>query len=521
MEVNIIRKKIRQGLVRIAYIYPGTYEFMVSSLSSHIIYYLTNSLFDEVYLERFHVKNLYGEEPFPRSLETNSPLKDFELILTSIHYEPTISNLVRILYYSGVDPIREKREIPVIAGGPAVMGNPHPYNHIVDAYIIGEAEDTLPKIINAWIRFRGDKKSFLEEIARYEFVYVPGISTDKVYRRWVEDINTSFYPVKQFWDSEREPVFGRGFILETSRGCMYLCRFCIEGRLFKPFRRRTYSVLKRLVDEGLEATGVDRVLVYSLVYPSTIDDKKILEYIVEQGIKVSLPSMRIDYLDNDTLELIKNSGQKTLTIAPETFNPLIQKIIAKYINIDLIDAGIERIIDKGFDLKLYLIYGFKGLDPTIYDKNNIEYLKKLIKKAREKNVKISISLNPLVPKPHTPFQWIGMISLEKARNILRLYRRELRGYVETRPLEIGWAWIQASIALADENIGRILIEWSIEGGDLGSWRRVLTRRNYSTDYVFKGYNVEEKIPWNNIVIYENLDKTLYNEYYSIKQLTSK
>ncbi len=128
MEYNVIRKKIRRDTIRVAYVYPSIYEVMAASLASHMIYYMINEYYPEVYMERFHTQKLVGEEPLPRSLETGSPLRDFPVMITSIHYEPNIASLIRILKSSGIEPLRRKRGQILLAGGPAVMANPHPYS---------------------------------------------------------------------------------------------------------------------------------------------------------------------------------------------------------------------------------------------------------------------------------------------------------------------------------------------------------------------------------------------------------
>lgn len=517
MEYNIIRKKISRKTIRIALVYPSTYEAMLSSLVTHMIYYMLNELFDEVYVERFYLKNLFGEEAEPRSIETNSPLKDFDLIITSIHYEPNISGLLRILHSAGLELYRERRRIPVIAGGPGVMANPHPYEEFIDAFIIGEVEDTLSRIIDDFIEFRDNKKMFLEKISSYSYVYAPGFTDVIVYRKWTGDLDSAFYPIKQVQNTEVEPVYGRGFLLEVSRGCRFWCRFCIETRLFKPYRRRSNYKLFELINKGLSANRLDRVIIYSLLYPTSKDDIKLLEYLVLNGIKGSLPSLRAEYIDEYFLDLVRELGQKSITIAPESFNVFMQRILGKYFDLDILNESIDKIINKEFNLKLYIVFGVKNesLDDS---KANINTLKKIAKKAREKKLRLSITLNPLVPKPKTVFQWIGMIDLEKAKSIVRYYRKELRGLIDTRPLYVNWAWIQGSIALADKKISKVLIDWSLGGGDLGSWRRALKNNNYSTSYLFNGYKYGEELPWNDIVLDEYIEKTLESEYHVVARL---
>ncbi len=517
MEFNIVRKKLRKGLIRVAYVFPSTYEAMASSLVSHMIYFMLNELFDEIYVERFHLTNLFGEEPPPRSLETSSPLKDFDLIITSIHYEPVISGLIRILDAAGISPFRKDRSIPIIAGGPGIMANPHPFEEIIDAFIIGEVEESLPRIMEIFIENMDNKKMFLEELSSMQQVYVPGYSGDKIFRSYHKNLDEGYYPIRQFQHTEKEPVYGRGFLLETSRGCKYWCRFCMEGRLFKPYRYRSYSVLKELVEKGLDINNLKRVIIFSLIFLGNPNEKQLLEYLVSENIQVTIPSLRVENLRSDTLELLKNSGQKMLTIAPESFSPFIQRVIGKYIDVKYVYSIIESVIDEGFDVKLYVIVGFKG--ETFDDvKETIQGIKRLAKYARTRGRKITVTVNPLVPKPKTMFQWIGMMDLDYLKHVLSLMRRELRGLTDTRPLYANWAWIQASISLADKRIGKVLVEWSLEGADLGSWRRVIKRTGFNTRYVFDGYSFDTPLPWDDIVISEKVEELSRVEYLLWKRL---
>ncbi len=517
MEFNIIYKKLRRGTVRVAFLYPSLYEVMASSLISHLIYFYVNEEFPEVYLERFHLNKLYGAEEELRSLETGSPLRDYGLIITSLHYEPNISGIVRALYYSGIDPRRGRRDQIVLAGGPAVIANPHPYSGIIDAFIIGEAENTIPRIIDLWIQHYDDREGFLEELSRFKDIYVPGYSDGKIYRSYVEDLDGAYYPIRQFQHPNREPVYGRGFLLETSRGCRFWCRFCIEGRLFKPYRVRSYGRLKKLIDEGLRINNYERVVFFSLIFLFSKHEKKLLEYMVDNGISFSVPSLRLEVVDDDTLHLIEGGGQKTLTVAPESLSYFPQRIIGKYFDLDMIMSKLKRIIEWGFNLKIYMISGFKGEGLEDIDRN-INVLKSLAKHARQYNRRIAVTINPLIPKPKTPFQWIGMIELNRARSIINRYRRELPGIVDTRPLYVNWAWIQASIALGDHRLSDILVEWGIEGGSLGAWRRVLDRHGFDTSYIFRGYRFGEELPWDNIVLGEGVEDIGLVEYSVLERL---
>lgn len=514
-ETNTIKKRVKKGIIRIALIYPSIYEAALSSLVFHLIYFLVNTEFEEVYLERFVLRSLYGREPEPRSLDTGSPLKDFNVIIASIHYEPDYVNLIRMLLSGGIEVDRVKRSRPLIfVGGPAPSSNPKPLRNIVDGVLVGEAEELLPKLIEH-VTVINKKNMLLETLAKEEGFYISELD-NTVKRVWVKDLDKTFYPLKQIQSQDIEPVYGRGFILESSRGCPRWCRFCVEGRLFRPFRQRSFSYMKDLVERGLELNKVERVVVYSLFYP-TKTDLRLLDYIRSNGLKASLPSMRIDFINEDVLDLIKDVGQKTVTIAPENVSLKGMRGFCKcFREGDLVEKP-KIILDRGFNLKMYFIIGFKG--ETISDiKKNIDYIKNVARYAKARKRNISVTINPLVPKPKTPFQWIGMIDLDRAKKIVSYIKRELGRLVDTRPLYVNWAWIQASISLADESIGKLLIEWALEGGGLGGWRRALRRTGFSTKYVFTGWRYGEKLPWDNIIVGEYVEEVVEKEYHVVKNM---
>ncbi|ACL10713.1 radical SAM protein [Desulfurococcus amylolyticus] len=512
MELNTIYKNPVKVKARIAYIYPSIYRVMISSLAPDIIYQLSNSM-NEAYTERFTNTRLTGDEPPPRSLETNTPLKYFGLILTTLHYEPDIVNLVRLLIAGKIPVKREQRDTPIIAGGPVVMENPIPYSGIIDAFVIGEAEVTLEKVLLKWFETM-DKKRFLEEIAGLTYVYVPGVNDgEKIIRKYVERLDDAAHPVHQVENTEIEPIYGGGFKLEVSRGCPYWCSFCLESRVFQPYRERSIMMLKEIMEEGLSSSiWGRRVVIYSLSFPVSPTHVKLLEYISQEKIKASLPSLRLTALRSNVLELIKEIGQRTLSLAPETFSPLLHRVFFKYVSLhDEIANTIEDILKQGFNIKLYMIYGVKGtrIDEVKIDINT---LKKLASSARRHGRELSISLNPLIPKPHTMFQWIGMEEPAKLKEILGLYRGELRGLIDARPYDIEWGFIQAYIALSSMPLDNVFINVATRGGGLSAWRKTLGDRYLRSSYVLKGYEFGGKLPWEFIVLGDLPVKTAEKQY---------
>lgn len=521
MEVNTILKNVSRVSSRVAYVYPSTYRAMISSLAPDIIYFLLNSM-DDVYVERFSCSSLYGAESPPRSFETGSPLKDFKLILTSLHYEPDIVNLARILLAANISVLAEKRHDHVIvAGGPACIENPVPYSDVVDVCIIGEAEATLPEVIHLWLEYSDSKKKFLEEVASLPYAYVPSLR-EECNKAYVEDLDKAFYPIRQVENIHVEPVYGRGYKLEVSRGCLFWCSFCIESRAFQPYRERSYSTLRNIVEKGIEhSTSGKRVVLYALAFPVSFNNVKLLEYLAGEMFKASLPSLRVTPMLEKSLELIKMLGQKTLSIAPESFSGLVQSVLFKYTQlVDYVINNLKHMLDYGFDLKLYVIYGFKGLESRGVLEENVKAIRELASYAKSRGKKVKMSLNPLVPKPHTLFQHVGMMTREELVAVLREYKILLRGLVEYRPYDIDWAIAQAQIALSTKPLGKFIVKWAEHGGGLSGWRRALKELNVNYKYVFTGYSVEEELPWSRIKLSRYVEKVSIEQYYVYKKLAS-
>ncbi|MCX8199120.1 MAG: radical SAM protein [Sulfolobales archaeon] len=508
-EVNLVVKKLRKGMVRIAILYPSTYSASLSSLAIHSIYYIANS-YPEVYAERFTADN-------SRSLETRSPLKDFDYIISSIHYELDYPKLVSILNKGGVSVLRNSRRSKplLIVGGPTPMSNPAPLIDIVDAIAVGEVEVLLPTLIEAIIENHGEPSRILEVLPSNGF-YIPELG-EEARRLWTNDLNTAFYPVKQIQSLSNEPVYGKGFIIETSRGCPRWCRFCIEGRLFKPHRVRSFQTLVKLVEEGLRVNEVSRVIVYSLFYPGSSGELHMLKYLSNRGIKASVPSIRLDLLSDEVLELIHGVGQRTLVAAPENVSSYGEAVLCKFFKRKDHEVTLKQAVDKGFDLKLYFIAGIKGED---FDsiRENVEFIRRISSYARKSGRKISISINPLIPKPKTPFQWIGMIDVARAKKIIKYMKEELGEVVDVRPYDAEYAWAQASIALGDSRLSKLIVEWGLSGGGVSSWKRILNSYGYSTTYVTTGRRFGEKMPWDDIIIGEYVEEAVKAEYIALRKI---
>ncbi len=496
-EFNVVYKNPNRVSIRIAIVFPSTYQASLSSLGLNLLYYMLNS-FEYVYAERFTF------DTGVRSIETSSPLRDFDVVLTTLSYELMYSYFLRILHDAGIPLFSRDRvsgRYPVIiAGGPAVSGNPEPLAEFVDVFVIGDAEPTIPILLERILEYGDDRKRLLESLPSSKGFYTPIHKEGEVVKAQVSDLSKAFHPVKQVQSLTVEPVYGRGFMVEVSRGCSRRCRFCLEGHVMGLRRDRSFNVVKELVDKGLEANKVNRVIFYSLSFFDHPEADRILEYVVDElGVEASIPSLRPDTLNEDRIELIVRAGQKTLTIAPETLSLPIARVLGKGFREEFIEDITRTAIEKGLKVKMYYIIGVPG--ETIEDVKKIpEAIKRIVKDVKASRSEIiRLSVNPLIPKPQTPLQGVPMEKPENIQRKLKLIDRELpRPKVILDYYSPKWAVVQATIALADRSIAKTLALWSLTDMGLGSWKRVLRETGYKLDYIFR-YR-EPPYPWSTIKI---------------------
>ncbi len=495
-EKNTVYKKVTRGYLRIGLVYPSTYQVSISSLAVNLLYYLLNS-FEEVYAERIVF------ESSPKSIETGSHMREFDALLFSAHFELVYPDILKMIREAGIPLYARDRgnEYPIlVVGGPAVSANPEPLADFFDVIVVGEAEPVIPKLVESLLEYHDDKRKLLEELFGEEGFYIPVYGKHVVRKAWVRDLDDAFHPIEEIQNIDVEPIYGRGYMVEVSRGCFRRCRFCLEGHVMLPKRDRSFPKVKRLVEEGLEANSLKRVIFYSLSFFDHRDADRILEYVVEDlGVEASIPSLRPDTLNDYRLELIVRAGQKTLTIAPETLSPRIARVLGKGFTYDYIRELSVKALSMGLKIKYYFIIGVPG-----EKREDIEAIPRLVNQVvKETGIRASesirLSVNPLIPKPHTPLQTIGLEDPGILREKMKLIEKGLPkpvAVMDSYPPK--WAVIQAAIALADRSISKTLAEWSMLGGGLGAWRRAVKRTNYSLDYVFRSRT--PPYPWSHIVV---------------------
>jgi len=401
-----------------------------------------------------------GVQPHPRKLP---------LMLVSLPYELMYLDLARALTYIGVPPTRQGRQGPVIvAGGPAVTANPAPVTEILDAALIGEAEPLLDSIADA--ADKGSRSAVLESLASEEGILVPGYK-DKARKVHVKKLDEAWYPVRQHIPPNVEPVWGRSYMLETTRGCARMCRFCMEGMVFLPKRDRSYPRLQELLDEGVGVNKVGKVSFYSLAFFDSPHAEKILSYAVEKGLEVSVPSIRAETLTTERARLIAAGGQRTITIAPETGSCRLGKAINKCIGREGALTAVQNALEGGVrNVKLYIMVGFPGETEDDIEET-IAMIREASKLVSRGGGRLRVSINPFMPKPMTALQWAPLEDVGSLRKkIARMYKQAAKSGAQASSYDPKWALAQTILARGGPELGSLILEWARRGGKLGALR---------------------------------------------------
>ncbi|MDD2389743.1 MAG: radical SAM protein [Desulfobacterales bacterium] len=515
-ETGTIRKSW-QNRIRIAVVYPNRYHIGMSNLGFQTVYRLLNE-YDDVVCDRAFLPEPDDEGRPVRSLEHGRLLSEFDVVAFSVSFENDFPNILTILETSKLPLGSSGRNYPhplIIAGGVACWINPEPVSAFIDCFMIGEAEEILPGFIDVFDP-DADRDPMLRLLAReVPGVYVPALYT-AIYHK--DGTLQSFEPradvpvkIKRVCvkDLTRlstcssiltpETTFDQTYLIEVSRGCPHGCRFCSAGYIYRPPRFRPISLLRQCIEHGASIT--DKIGLVGAAVSDLPGIGELCRQVAQQHVTLSFSSLRADALDDDLISALSYSGVKTATIAPDAGSQRMRNIINKGLTEEQILHAAEALVAAGIpNLKLYFMIGLP--EETMDDVEAISALCRKIKhcflkssRARKRIGEITVSVNPFVPKPFTPFQWVPMNELTEIKQKIKKIQRDL-GSVSNVRVYSGtprWSYIQALLSRGDRRVSDVL---ELCAGNRGNWRKTLKSSPVNPDFfVYRVRPENELFPW--------------------------
>lgn len=541
-----IKKDLQDTRVRVAFCFPDTYEIGMSNVGMRILYGVMNEM-DGVWCERVFapwgdMEEAMRQHALPLwALESQDPVRDFDMIAFTIGYEMAYSNILNMLNLAGI-PLHSKDRHGlknlVFAGGVCAF-NPEPLADYIDFFSLGEGEDITVEIVSLYDKAKQEdwsKDAFLQEVAKIPGVYVPSFyrheynadgtlaaivplegAPEVVTKRIIEDLDKAYYPTKMIVPST-EIVHDRAN-LEVFRGCIRGCRFCQAGFSCRPVRKKSPLVLYNQAVEMLEDSGNNEITISSL---STSDYRGLKEltdhlipYCYDQKVNLSVPSLRADNFSRELMEKLQTVRKSGLTFAPEAGTQRLRDVINKNLTEDEILNTCAQAFSGGWNnVKLYFMLGL----PTETDEDVLgiaELVYKVIQtwKANASNKKrglrVHVATAYFVPKPHTPFQWEQQITPQEYLRRCKL----LKSHFYSKSIEYDYhspdlSRLEAVFARGDRRLGPVIENAVNRGARLDGWDEYFNYAKWfdafqecgvdADFYTTRGYGEEEILPWDTI-----------------------
>jgi radical SAM superfamily enzyme YgiQ (UPF0313 family) len=481
------------GKLPIALAYPNTYQVGMSNLGLQTVYRHFNQWADVV-CERVFYRQGAGSRPLI-SLESQRDVKDFAVLAFSISFEMDYFNVVEMLRQADIPPLAEERAegYPLLlAGGPAVTANPQPLSLIFDAFAIGEGEAIVPPLVEALQAGIGESRDDLLSA----LAHIPGIYVPTQY-----PISNIQHPVQRQWTPDLDPhpttsviltpdtEFGDMYLIEIARGCGRGCRFCLASYTYRPVRERSLAVLLEQAEEGLHYR--DRIGLVSAAVSDYSRIEELATRLREMGARLSVSSLRVDPLPEALVRALAESGDRTLTIAPEAGSQRLRTLINKNVSEDDLIRAVDLAAHYDFaQLKLYFMLGL----PTESDED-VQALIDLALAVRGRFPRhITVNITPFVPKAHTPFQWAAMAPVEGLKEGLNRIDQALRpGGIAVKAESPAWAAVQGVLSRGDSRVGQALVR--VKRRSLAAWQRALGECQLDAAEDLRERSLDEPLPW--------------------------
>jgi radical SAM family uncharacterized protein/radical SAM-linked protein len=539
-EWNAVAKDHRGVDLTVALAFPDVYEIGMSHLGFRILYALLNDRHDvaaeRVFCPWPDMAGALRRQGRPlATLETRTPVREFDVVGFSLQYELTFTNVLEMLDLAGIPLLASQRgeaDPLVIAGGPVVF-SVEPLAEFLDLVLVGDGEELLPELLTLLKTLKHERVPRAERVralARIEGVYAPSLyrveaepergllvpvpSGDAVFpvrRRFVEKLDRFPFPSK-IVVAHGEIVHDRVSV-EIMRGCPVGCRFCQAGYVYRPVRERHPAQVRDVVVRSLGETGYDEFSLASLntgeygaIEPLLLD---LMDSLEPRSVSVSLSSLHASTLTQELAEQVRRVRKSGFTIAPEAGSQRLRDVINKNLSEEQILEACRLAFEAGWGLlKLYFMIGL----PTETDED-VDAVSRLAhevlasgrRAAKSRRIEVTVSASSFVPKPATPFQWAGMNRAEELRRKQSRLASQMRRGVTFKHHDTDTSFLEAVFSRGDRRLGEVLGRaWRLgarfdgwaEHFDSGLWRQAFRDAGVDPErYAYGDWDTGQRLPW--------------------------
>ncbi|MCR5451141.1 MAG: TIGR03960 family B12-binding radical SAM protein [Lachnospiraceae bacterium] len=550
-EINMAKKDPASVDLRYAFCFPDVYEIGMSHLGIQILYEMFNRR-NDVYCERVYspwpdLHAIMKEQHIPLfSLETQSPVRDFDFLGMTLQYEMCYTNILQILDLSDIPFYSKDRDEthPIFIGGGPCTYNPEPIADFFDIIYIGEGETRFDELFDLYIGMKKsgsyDRITFLHEAAQIEGLYVPMFyevsynpdHTIADFHPIYDDIpKTIVRQIKMDLDDSPYPenpiipylqVTQDRVVLEIMRGCIRGCRFCQAGMIYRPTRGRSLETLKKYAIEMLKSTGQDEISLSSLSSSDYLYLNDLLLFLIDEcnkrKVNISLPSLRIDSFSLDVMDKVSDVKKSSLTFAPEGGSQRMRDIINKGLTKEDILGGAKEAFLGGWNkVKLYFMLGLpfeteEDMEaiPDLAEDIAMLYYDTVPKESRNGRCRITISTSFFVPKPFTPFQWATMQPAAEYKRRAHIVKDRMRSELNQKSISYQYhepdvTLLEGIFARGDRRISRVIERAYNKGCFFDAWTEFFHKdlwdeafREEGIDpdfYTMRERDIKEILPW--------------------------
>lgn len=553
-EWNVPRKDFDQAEIKFALSFPDLYEVGMSNLGLRIVYGILNNIPDVICERLFscssdmeNILRTSRREIF--SLESRRQLREFDIVGFSLASELDYTNVLNILDLGRIplEACQRDAQYPlVIGGGPSTL-NPEPMHEFFDLFIIGESEELILEFIEIYKKYQQKYKSSLigKEELLLAFAQIPGVYVPSLYevtyepggwiqefkakivgapleikKRIVKDLDLSFYPLE--WLVPYIQIIHDRITLEIMRGCPNRCRFCQGRSQYFPLRIRSIKNILNLACQIYEHTGYEEISLAGLSVSDYPQVEELLQGLTslfqEKAVSLSLPSIKSKAKVGRLSSIIASVKKTGLTFAPEAGSERLRQMLAKDFHEQDFFQALEQAYSAGYQhVKLYFLIGLpsekqEDLDAIIDFSLRVSELRRKINKFPGQ---VNISINTLIPKPHTAFQWLGMQDPEDIK-----YRQDyLRDKIRNKKLKLSFhnrymSFLEGVLSRGDRRLSQVIFSAFKKGARFDAWSNYFSLQNWldafresniEPQFYLKARTKTEILPWDFIDVGINKD----------------